>query len=261
MRCLFTAIVLAVLIHGFPGSGNAQVALTSAIAVVPFEGGAETEFGIIGTGFAPRTRLDEYFIAPGGTKFSYLVEGQQYNVETGADGTLESYVAPKRDLRVTTEGTWQVVFCVHDSDDCVGSQFVVGGSPPRKGVANPEVAVDAYTNELRADWMFIGSSWTAMGSIFSQPARTKDEFRQQVEALQNEAATMDAVYRRQVARDYPPSLRDLDAYYSETVRSINNLHKILLKATQTSDPLVLDQLDPELRRFESFSNGFMLRLQ
>ena len=124
--------------------------------------------------------------------------------------------------------------------------------PARKGVANANVDPEQYANEVVADLMLMADAVGQLGELFEQVDAGEIEEQEVVTILQEQSNVLGAVYQRQVARDYPPALKQIDDYYAETTRYASFTADSLLNLFKTGDEKYVAEVEQNIQKFEFF---------
>ena len=136
--------------------------------------------------------------------------------------------------------------------------------PARKGQPNPNVSPEAYVTEIANDANTMSQSLTKLSQLFDAVEQTDslsdEEASQVVAVFQKEANAVREVYAREVARDYPPELKEIDDYYVETVRYASRFVDLFLQLMQSGDESLAPQLVESQGKFEFFGNELVARL-
>ncbi len=135
----------------------------------------------------------------------------------------------------------------------------------RKGVASPNVNPEQYAKEILADLQIMSDSLSNIGkvidSIENAGELSEADQAKVLAAFQKEADAIRAAYNREVARDYPPQLKEIDDYYVESIRYASRTVDTVLKLLQTGDESLLSELETNLNKFQFFVNELLARAQ
>jgi hypothetical protein len=134
-------------------------------------------------------------------------------------------------------------------------------APARKGVANANVDPQKYLTELVADLQQLADAVTGLGEITNAYESGQATEDQVVAGFQKQAGVVRAVYQREVQRDYPPQLKEIDDYFVESLRSASRMVDSLVMALQTGDQKYVTEAEGHAQKFEFFANELVKRLQ
>jgi len=130
----------------------------------------------------------------------------------------------------------------------------------RKGVANPKVDPQQYLMEMAGDLQKLADAVSEAGetvNAYEEGDASEDEV---VANFTKAQTTVRDLYVREVQRDYPPQLKEIDDYYVESMRSATGLMDALVMALQTGDMKYLDEASQHADKFQYFLNELVKRL-
>jgi hypothetical protein len=133
--------------------------------------------------------------------------------------------------------------------------------PARKGVANANVDPMKYAQEMVTDLEQLAGAVQALGDFanaYEEGSIAEDEL---VAGFNKQAGIVRAVYQREVQRDYPPQLKEIDDYFVESLRSASKMVDSLVMALQTGDQKYVTEAEGHAQKFEFFANELVKRLQ
>jgi hypothetical protein len=134
-------------------------------------------------------------------------------------------------------------------------------APARKGVANSGVDPQKYLTELVTDLQQLADAVNGLGEIMNAYEGGQATEDQVVAGFQKQADIVRAVYQREVQRDYPPQLKEIDDYFVESLRSASKMVDSLVVALQTGDEKYVTEAEGHAQKFEYFANELVKRLQ
>ena len=82
-----------------------------------------------------------------------------------------------------------------------------------------------------------------------------------VAGVQHGAKVINEIYVREVQRDYPPKLKEIDDYYVETLRAGDKMFQLLVRLLQTGDASLMPQIEKAANDFQYFGSEFIKRVQ
>ena len=133
--------------------------------------------------------------------------------------------------------------------------------PARKGVANPDVDPMRYAEEMITDLQQLAGAVMLLGELataYEAGELSEDDL---VVGFTEQSAIVRAVYQREVQRDFPPQLKEIDDYYVESLRSASKMTDSLVLALQTGDMKHMAEAEHHAQQFEFFFNELARRLQ
>jgi hypothetical protein len=131
----------------------------------------------------------------------------------------------------------------------------------RKGQPNPKVDPQQYAMDLVTDLQTLADAMDELGTVmdaWENGDATDDEV---VTGVQSAAATMNELYVREVQRDYPPQLKEIDDYYVETLRAGDRMFQLIVKLVQTGDASLNPQIEKAAKDFQYYGSEFIKRVQ
>lgn len=130
----------------------------------------------------------------------------------------------------------------------------------RKGVANSNVNPEKYVTEMVTDLLDLAAAMeevSALGDAYDSGMIDEADL---VEGFQQQAAIVRDLYVREVQRDYPPALKEIDDYYVESLRAATKMMDAMTLFLQTGDTKYYDEVTKQMTQFEFFANELTRRL-
>ena len=131
----------------------------------------------------------------------------------------------------------------------------------RKGQANAKVDPQKYAAELLADLQLLATAMDELSTLMDDWESGDVSEDEVVAGIQQAAAVMNDVYLREVQRDYPPQLKEVDDYYVETLRAGDRMFQGIVKYIQTADPKLLPEIQKAAKDFQYFGSEFLKRVK
>lgn len=130
----------------------------------------------------------------------------------------------------------------------------------RKGVANDSVDPVKYLTEMVTDLQQLADAMSELGNLADAYDAGNIGDQEVIAGFQTQSGIVRNLYQREVQRDYPTSLKEVDDYYVESMRSASKVVDIFVVMLQTGDEKYLGDIQKEMERFQFFISELEKRL-
>jgi hypothetical protein len=131
----------------------------------------------------------------------------------------------------------------------------------RKGQPNANVDPQKYVNDLLVDLQALAGAMDDLNTTMDAWQSGDATEEEVVSGVQSAAQTMNQIYVREVQRDYPPQLKEIDDYYVETLRAGDRMFQLIVKMMQTGDTSLTPQIQKAAQDFQFYGQEFIKRIQ